>query len=278
MKLVADLIEARDRLNQNSHNSSRPPSSELPWLTAEDSDGQEENDHGPSSVNDGMEDEGASNGSDQNEIETTANDEDQPGKPGRAPGMPGHGRTVDLPLSGREIHYPEQCIICGQALDPERFTAWNGCYVLDLVQNDEGLAGLELTHVLHIYGDIACDCGHVNRTEPGRCEDEEGWKVALTEWRVAGPTLATLIVCLSLRMRCSRASIKEFLLDWFGVYLSTATINQCIHEAGRAVAPLELQLAEETRQADLLHADETTWKEAGLLLWLWVFCSSTVTL
>jgi hypothetical protein len=34
----------------------------------------------------------------------------------------------------------------------------------------------------------------------------------------------------------------------------------------------------EINEADLVHGDETTWKEAGPLLWLWVFCSSTVTL
>ena len=31
VKLLTDLKEARERLNQNSHNSSRPPSSEAPW-------------------------------------------------------------------------------------------------------------------------------------------------------------------------------------------------------------------------------------------------------
>ena len=31
IKLLTDLKEARERLNQNSHNSSRPPSSEAPW-------------------------------------------------------------------------------------------------------------------------------------------------------------------------------------------------------------------------------------------------------
>ena len=279
LKLVADLIEAHDRLNQDSHNSSCPPSSELPWRRSEDNEDQEDH-RAASSTNDGNEDdEAADDESDHNKTKPSGDDdEDKSRKPGRAPGMPGYGRTVDLPISGRENHYPEQCVICGQALDSDKFVAWNGCYVLDLVQNSDGLAGLELTHVLHVYGDIACGCGHVNRTEPGRCEKEEGWEVALTEWRVVGPTLAALIVCLSLRMRCSRRSIQEFLLDWFGVYLSTATINRCIHEAGRAVAPLEQQLAEEIRQAELLHADETTWKEAGQLLWLWVFCSSTVTL
>ena len=276
-KTVADLIEAHERLNQNSHNSSCPPSSELPWQKFQDDEDQE-GDHEASLPDDGdNESESAGDESDHNDTEPSVNDESSR-KPGRAVGMPGHGRTVDLPISGQENHYPEQCVICGQTLDPEKFVAWNGYYVLDLVQNSDGLAGLEVTHVLHVYGDIACTCGHVNRAEPGRCEKEEGWDVALTEWRLVGPTLAALIVCLSLRMHCSRAKIQEFLLDWFGVYLSTATINHCIHEAGRAVAPLELQLAEEIRQADLLYADETTWKEAGLLLWLWVFCSSTVTL
>jgi transposase len=62
------------------------------------------------------------------------------------------------------------------------------------------------------------------------------------------------------------------------VYLSTSTINQCVHEAGRAVAPVEDQLATEINEADLVHGDEITWQEAEQLLWLWVFCSRTVTL
>ncbi len=31
IKLLNDLKEARERINQNSRNSSRPPSSEAPW-------------------------------------------------------------------------------------------------------------------------------------------------------------------------------------------------------------------------------------------------------
>jgi transposase len=60
--------------------------------------------------------------------------------------------------------------------------------------------------------------------------------------------------------------------------LSVATINQCLHEAGRAVeAVFEEQLLAEIRHSDLLHADETSWKEHGRLLWLWVFtCATTM--
>jgi IS1 family transposase len=62
------------------------------------------------------------------------------------------------------------------------------------------------------------------------------------------------------------------------VALSTSTINQCIHEAGRAVEPIEEQLVEELQQASLAYADETPWKEWGQLLWLWVITTPTVCL
>ena len=104
------------------------------------------------------------------------------------------------------------------------------------------------------------------------------WKVGLSEWSLVGPMLTSFIVFLSLRMRLSRQNTQEFLNDWLGVYLSTATINRCVHEAGRAVEPLEAPLAEEAGQASLAHADETPWKEWGKLLWLWVISTATVSL
>ncbi len=135
-----------------------------------------------------------------------------------------------------------------------------------------------MRHDEHLYGEIRCACGHVNRTEPGRCPAEPLWEVELSEWHLVGPMLLSLIVCLSQRMRLSRRRIEEFLRDWLGVALSTSTINQCIHEAGRAVEPIEDQLVEELQQASLAYADETPWKEWGQLLWLWVITTSTVCL
>jgi transposase len=83
---------------------------------------------------------------------------------------------------------------------------------------------------------------------------------------------------LSLRLRLSRRRGQAFLTDWLGLSLSAATINQCLHEAGRAVTPvLEEQLLAEVRASALLHADETSWKEHGKRLWLWVFTSATTT-
>ena len=99
----------------------------------------------------------------------------------------------------------------------------------------------------------------------------------MNERGIVGPTLACLIVCMVLRMRLSRRQIQEFLQDWLGIPLSTSTINR-FHEAGRAVEPLEEKLVEEIREASLLHADETPWKEWVQLLWLWVIISPTICL
>lgn len=125
----------------------------------------------------------------------------------------------------------------------------------------------------------ARECGHSTRLSPHRQAPQallEG--IELSEWRLVGPALMSLIVFLSLRMRLSRARIREFLQRWLGLELGIGTINQCIHEAGRSVAPLEEALVEAVLDSDLLYADETPWKLAGSTLWLWVFISNTVTL
>jgi hypothetical protein len=58
-----------------------------------------------------------------------------------------------------------------------------------------------------------------------------------------------------------------------GLELSTATINPCIYEAGRAGERLvEEEIRKTVRNVELLYADETDCKEDGRLLWLWV-CS-----
>ena len=79
---------------------------------------------------------------------------------------------------------------------------------------------------------------------------------------------------LALRMRLSRRRIQEFLSDWLSIELSLGVINKTITEGGRASEPIEKQFIEEIRQSELLHADETGWKENGRLVWLWVLVTA----
>lgn len=114
-------------------------------------------------------------------------------------------------VTGEKLHRAGNCAVCGQELGEEAdFKVHSAMYVVDV---EMGEPGLQVVHVKHVYGDSQCRCGHVTRTEPGGCAAEEGWAVALTERHLVGPTLVSLIICLSQRMRMSRSRIQEFLND-----------------------------------------------------------------
>ena len=289
VKLLADLKEARDRLNQAPDNSSRPPSSRAPWdgvspATQED----RESDEGTTEEADADAEEEAETkdpSAEREDKKDSQQDKSRPtkqrcGKPGKPKGAPGHGRTVELAVTAERTHRPHECALCGQSLPPEApQRAYTGRYEIDITTPSSGAPGLGLTHTLHRYVECQCGCGHWTRAEPGRCAEEADWTVGLTEWHLVGPGLVSLICALNLRLRCSRARIREFLQDWFGVTLCTATINQCLHETGRAAEPVVHDEIEAViRQAELVYADETGWKEHGRLLWLWVFTCATATL
>ena len=101
-------------------------------------------------------------------------------KAGRRPGAPGHSRQVSLPVSATVIHAPEFCACCDEALDAAEFMARTGLYVLAIEADaGAGLRGLRVRHHKQLYGETTCNhCGHVNRSEPGRCPAEPQWAVA----------------------------------------------------------------------------------------------------
>ena len=211
--------------------------------------------------------------------ERASTEEISPAPAGQRPGAPGHGRTQCLAVHEEHHHHPEVCAACGESLSTildERVASAH--YIIDLILPASGRTGLEAIQIKLLYHARRCACGHWSAAAPKEGGEEEGWTVRLSERHLAGPLLVALICALALRMRLSRRRIQEFLCDWLGLSLSIATINQCLHEAGRAVAPVvEEQLLEEVRASALLHVDETSWKEHGQLLWLWVFTTATTT-
>lgn len=277
-RLLADLKEARERLKQSPETSSRPPSSREPWK-ASPSDGQR------TDVELAPETSPPSASTESSEAELPGQDvatspttgvTEHPKKAGRRPGSEGHSRTLTLPVTQTFAHHPACCSGCGKPFaDATDYRLWNARYELELEVGSAETPKLQIDHRRHDYFLATCYCGHETRAEPGRCADEADWSVALTEWHLCGPKLVSLLVCLSLYLRVSRRKIQAFLRDWLGIDLSTSTINQCLHEAGRAVAPVvDEQLVAELKASDLLHIDETPWKEAGQLFWLWVFVSA----
>ena len=276
-RLCRDLKEARERLNQTPDHSSRPPSTRALWTEAQsetEAEEHEEEDVAPIAEDLDSESEPPK----APPVKAEAKPSDSRRQPGKQPGAPGQGRTQHLPVTGEVVHRAEQCSACGQGLDEHApFVACTGHYVLDIDWGDEAAPGIRVTHTKHLYGDTGCGCGHPTRRLPQRAERDVPWSVEISEWHRVGPGLMALIVCLALRMRLSRARIREFLSTWLGMTLATGTLNQCVHEAAHAVLPVEEQLIDEVNRCELLHGDETSWKEAGKSLWLWVLTSTVVT-
>jgi len=275
-KLLNDLRDARDRQNQTPQNSSRPSGSYPPWEQVQLPDSQERTDDIDS--NEDTEDKKSKDDAPaESNTEDTENkpDSQKKRKPGKQVGAKGFGRTVKQPVTGEVVHKAEQCAGCGQEFEEDApFARRTGSYTLDIKKVE---LGIEVTNVLHIYGATGCECGHWTESEHGRCEREEEWDVEITEWHLVGPTLASLIICLSLRMRQSRPRIREFLADWLGICISKGCISKCIAEGGRAASQLEDEFIADIQQSELLYVDETGWKENGKPVWLWVLKTMTVT-
>jgi transposase len=291
-RALDDLREARDRLNQTPRNSSRPSGSMPVWDkvgAGKTVEGEEEE---PGEERMAAEVEAEADDA----TETTRLPQETPiegpalpqdkekKKPGRQKGMVGHGRTQALPVTAEERHLPGTCRVCNEALPGKEFVARFGFYSVGLVPGAEQAPGLGVTNTKHLYGDITCQkCGHCSRSEPGHAVpdalDEALWPaLELTEWRLVEPYLASFIAFLYFRAHCSYTIIQELLEGWCGIQLSTATLNHTVHELGYAAAPVEEQLAHEIVEDCLVHGDETSWLEAGEMLWLWVFITSSTCL
>ncbi len=271
-KLLLDLKEARERLNQTSRNSSLPPSREAPWNKPGREDAATEGGENPEeTVSEDTTAAENARDADAEAVPAPAVDA-QPmarKRAGKVPGAPGYGRPAPDRVDAVEIHRPEACAGCGVGLAGQAGQAYTGYYEVDWVR--EGF-GWTVRITKHLFEEGVCGCGHVTRAEPFR-GTEDG--VEIGGFRLVGAGLASLIVALSKRYRMSRARIQEFLHDWLGIWVSTGAIHEALAEAAAIVAPLEQELVDAIQQSELLHADETPWPEQGASsLWLWVFITT----
>ena len=292
-KLHQLAVEQYERLEQNSHNSSRPPSSDDPYQTppaqypAQDT--QQRTDEDESTAQELPVSSGEtpmpSAESDAQSTQVGETDEADPQatrtpkkSAGKQPGAPGKWRSTPLVSQQTIPHFPEHCAACNEKLntDPE-LKPYMGYYTLELEQQE---SGFRIRCDLHHYYEMGCTCGHQTKARPGEgyVSSVEGRKrdLKIHEYTLVGPVLATLIASLSVRHRMSRAKIHEFLIDWANTPLSIGTIERCIREAGIACTPVVEELVEQLQDAQLLHLDETPWYEKGQLRYLWVALNATI--
>lgn len=266
-------IELYENLNQDSSNSSRPPSSDDPFKKKDKADPSKE------SKTEDQEKDGDNPADDDQPVEDrnapTASDDSQKRNAGRQPGSQGFWRAQKPKADYIEHHHPQQCIICEKKL-ALKVSPHTGFYTYELERNPNGL---EITCTLHYYYSAVCECGHDNIEQPGEgyVSILEGRKrnIKLSEYTMIGPMLATFIAALNRRCGMSRNKIKEFLQTWLNFELSIGLICKSIREVGIACNPVVDELIKELQKEEQVHLDETPWYQKGIFLWVWVAISKT---
>ena len=272
-----ELEKALDRLDMTQKNSSRPPGSmarwdrsspmpEMPGDDVEPAADQGKKVH--SKDNDDPPDSGAA--------AATIPKHGSGKPPGKPLGAQGFGRTQHFPIDNACPHVPAQCAACAMAL-PQTWAmqAWTAWDQVDIVPLTDGQTGLKLCCTKHILYEAQCSCGHMTRATPCQAPVDERWvHTGVCEWRSSGPFPAAMIVVLAMRMRLSRARIREFFAEFIGLSLSTGLIDNTTRKAGRACEPVEEELVLDIAQAAMFNIDETSWKEKAELLWLWIVVSA----
>jgi transposase len=91
-----------------------------------------------------------------------------------------------------------------------------------------------------------------------------------------GPRLAAVMAYLSGARHDSKRGVEEIVEVVFGVPLALGTVTAVEQETSAALAPAHAEAAATVRAAPAQHADETSWKVAGRLCWLWTAVTSGV--
>jgi hypothetical protein len=293
-RTMNDLRAARDFMNQSPANSSRPSGSMPPWqrsaMAAEhaheeecelDAERADESDEAAASSAQQPEEAGPAG---QEAPEAAAREQTKPApprRPGRRVGAPGHGREQKLLPIHSEEHRPPCCAACELPLpsdgEAQAWTGWDTLEMVPLSAADPAAAnvlGVRIECTRHLLMQQCCaDCGHTTRAQATRATEDALWSgVDISQQRLLGPRLAAVIVYLCQRMRLPRRKVSELMLVLLGLQLSSALIDQTVHQAARSVAPLEDELTQQLEKAVLVYADETSWAESAKALWLWVVC------
>ena len=92
-----------------------------------------------------------------------------------------------------------------------------------------------------------------------------------------GPQVhATVAVCTGV-YHLSRRTTAGLMADLFGVELAVGTVSACEQAVSAAVAGPVAEAHQYVQQQEVVHVDETGWREGRHRAWLWVMVSALVT-
>jgi transposase len=180
---------------------------------------------------------------------------------GGQPGHQGHKRTLLPPerLSGTKVLKPHHCRRCGAPLcghDPAPLRH----QVIDIPR----VLAMAFEYQLH-----ALECPHCHITT--RAELPPG-----VPWGNFGPRLQAFIAVCAGAYRLSQRTIEQLIADIYGVEVSLGTVAHLEQQASEAVAAPVAEAAQVVQAQPVVHADETSWREAKQKAWLWVVVAANM--
>lgn len=89
-----------------------------------------------------------------------------------------------------------------------------------------------------------------------------------------GPKLEAHIATLAGVFRLSRRQVVEVVREIFGIEISVGAVDATIMRMSTALADPWERLREAVREAEVVHADETSWSLKGAQQWLWLGASA----
>ena len=91
-----------------------------------------------------------------------------------------------------------------------------------------------------------------------------------------GPRLTAFLAYLAGCHHVSTRGLEELAEDAFGVPLALGTVSRLQSQVSEALMAAHAEAVAVVRQAPVKHVDETGWKLAGKLCWLWVAATQSV--
>jgi len=188
---------------------------------------------------------------------------------GKKPGaQPGHQAHLKRRLPPERLHavvsfVPTRCDRCHEPLpadagpdDPE--PSWH--QVAELPE-----MAAQVTEYQGHYRSCVC-CGTLNHAAlPAELRTHS-----------VGPRLAATLAYLAGSHRLSKRGLEELTRDVFAVPVALGTIAQLERQTSAALAGAHAEALQVVRGAGTKNVDETGWKVAGKLCWLWVAATGSV--
>lgn len=119
-------------------------------------------------------------------------------------------------------------------------------------------------------------CDHCRRRVQGR----HPWQTSDALGAAAvhlGAQLVALIVVLNKQLGLSFGKVATLLQQLYGVHVTRGGLVQAVHRAARQARPTYEHLCAQVRGSPEVSPDETGWKVAGLLAWLWAYATARTT-